>query len=80
MASRPELVQCCKELNINYDKMSMEEMVEAIKQAADKKFNKRTLLFGDQDASVTLLKFLTLEYDYYLVNKDGKKVDYKVVI
>ena len=80
MASRPELVQCCKELEIDHKGMNIEEMGEAIKKASDKKFSKRSLLFGDAEVSIALLKFLTLEYDYYLVNKDGKKVDYKAVI
>jgi len=80
MASRPELIQCCNELEIDHKGLTIEEMTEEIKKAADYKFARRKVLYGDSDASVTLLKFLTLEYDYYLVDKNGKKVSYKVVM
>ena len=78
MASRAELRICCKELGINSNEMNLEEMKEAIKEEADKRFYRRSRV-GIKDLSETLLKFLTLEYDYCIIDKKGKKVSYKEV-
>jgi hypothetical protein len=76
MATRPELIEMCKELNIEYDNLSSNEMKEEIKKRSDKVFNKRYHVSAD-NISLTLKKFLNLEYDYKFFDRDGNEYDYK---
>lgn len=75
MASRPELVQMALELDIDAD-LSMEELDQAVREAIDKTFNKKYLV-SPTGLSDTLRKFMTEEFDYYLVDKDGKRYNHK---
>jgi len=43
MASRPELIQCCDELDIDHKGKSINEMKELIREGADKKLNKNIM-------------------------------------
>ena len=73
MASRPELVECCIELELDWHGKSIEQMKSMIKKEADRRFNKRYPI-SPKDLSDTLLHFLVNEYDYKLKNKQGKEV------
>ena len=77
MASRPELVHLCKELNINSKDMLIEEMDKAIREKIDTLFNKKTILIGNAGKSDTLLRFMSEEYDYICKNKKDQLVNYK---
>ena len=76
MASRAELVQMCKELQIKCDG-SIEEMANFVRDEANLKLNKSYRKVGNSEWSETLLKFLSQEYDYVFRNEDGKEVNYK---
>ena len=76
MASRAELVQMCKELQIKCDG-SIEEMANLVRDEANLKLNKRYRKVGNSEWSETLLKFLSQEYDYVFRNEDGNEVNYK---
>ncbi len=76
MASRPELVQMALELNLDTEDLSHEALDQAVKEAIDQTFNKKYLV-SPTGLSETLKKFMTEEFDYYLVNKDGKRHNYK---
>jgi len=80
MASRAELLQICDELEIEHDKMTIEEMKTAIRELADKKFAYKKYPIGKEDMSYALIKFLTQEYDFILKREDGTEIDYKEVI
>lgn len=79
MASRAELIELCKELEIDSDGLSIEEMTQAIRNAADKRWSKFDIrsnkLCPTANKSKDLLKFLTEEYDYSLFDKEGNQVD-----
>ena len=76
MASRAELVQMCKELQIKCDG-SIEEMANLVRDEANLKLNKRYRKVGNSEWSGTLLKFLSQEYDYVFRDEDGNEVNYK---
>jgi len=76
MASRPELIQCCDELDIDHKGKSINEMKELIREGADKKLNKKYNVSGSK-LSLALRKFLSTEYDYKFFNRDKEEVDYK---
>jgi len=75
MTSRPELIQMCLELGINYGRKTIEEMKILIRKEADRKFNKKYNISGNK-ISIALRKFLCTEYDYKFYNKDGIEVRY----
>ena len=77
MASRPELVAMCKELNIDYEDLSIAEMDEEVRKEIDRKFNKKKVMIGNLNKSSTLLRFMNESYDFYFYNKDGDEVNYK---
>ena len=77
MASRPELVHMCKELEIDSKDMLIEEMDKAIRKKIDELYNKKTILIGNAVKSDTLLRFMSEEYDYICKNKEDQIVDYK---
>ena len=77
MASRPELVECCIELNIDWHGLSINEMKELIRKEADRRWKNRTIRHSANGISVALKKFLTLEYDYRLLNSEGKEIKMK---
>ncbi len=76
MASRPELVQMALELDIDMEGLGMVELDQAVREAIDKTFNKKYLV-SPMGLSETLKKFMTEEFDYYLVDKEGKRHNYK---
>ena len=78
MASRAELVMMCKELEIDYDGLSIDKMKKEIKLEVDKRFSTRKVKHGADHLSDTLRKFMTLEYDYKIYNKDGTELDYNL--
>jgi len=76
MASRAELKQICEELKIDCNDSSIEEMKKEIRKEADKIFNDKEKLISADLLSLTMRKFLTKEYDYVIVDKKGKKLEY----
>ena len=77
MASRAELVAMCKELDIDCSDMSREEIKMSIRLTADKKFRSKKIRHSATKMSDTLKKFLTLEYDYVIKDREGNKLDYR---
>ncbi len=76
MASRPELIQIALELDMDTEGLSHEALDQAVREAIDKTFNKKYLV-SPTGLSDTLKKFMTEEFDYYLVDKDGKRYNHK---
>ena len=76
MASRPELVQMAKELDVVHKSVRVKKLTEKVKEAIDKEFDRKFLISPD-DISSTLIKFMCEEYDYFLVDQDGKRHNYK---
>ena len=78
MASRPVLLQLCKELGIDYVDLTPEDMTTEIRKALDKKFTKTTTyLKSIKGCSKELIKFATEEYDYVLQDRKGNIVNAK---
>ncbi len=77
MATRPELVEICKELELDYRDLTIEEMKKLIRKEVNKKFKSRKLHFSADKLSKTLLKFMTLEHDFVILDKEGNLLDYK---
>lgn len=76
MASRQELIEICKELGIEYDGLKVEEMKNAIRQYADKRFDNKPYRISIKDMSKELLKFLTKEHDFKIIDKNENEIDY----
>lgn len=74
MATRAELVQMCKELNINNENMYYDDMKEAVREEADKRYNNKSYNISADKISKTLLKFLTLEHDYKIYDQDKNEL------
>jgi CRISPR/Cas system-associated protein Cas5 (RAMP superfamily) len=79
MATRAELVQCCKELDIDSKGMLIDDMKKVVRVEADKKYNNKRYSISADKISETLLKFLVLEYDFKIYDKNGNELnwDYK---
>ena len=79
MASRAELIQMCEELDIEFRDLSSDEMKDLIRKKADKKFSKKKYKISADKLSIALRKFLTLEYDYIIldIGKNQLTYDYK---
>lgn len=77
MASRPELVALCKELQIDNSELNTEEMAQAVRVKIDELYNKKKVLIGDAGKSDLLLRFMSTEYDYTFTNRKGQEVNYK---
>ena len=54
MASRAELVQMCKELEIKDKGLSIDEMTSLVKEAVDEKFNLKYRRVGNSEMSRTV--------------------------
>lgn len=76
MATRPELIEMCQELEIDHEGLSSDDMRDLIRKTADKKLVRRYSMSAD-NLSVTLKKFLSLEYDYIFLDKHGNEYDYR---
>jgi len=72
MASRPELIECCKELGIKYHGMKIADMEKAVRVKADELFMDKQFKVSADHLSETLKHFLTTEYDYKIFDKDGE--------
>jgi hypothetical protein len=77
MATRPELVEMCKDLDIDWDELSFEQMKKAVRKAAKRKFGSKKVHFSASKLSEQLRKFLTLESDFIILDKEGNRLDYK---
>ena len=77
MASRPELVALCKELQIDTEELDIAGMEIAIRSKVDELYNKKKVLIGDAGKSSLLLRFMSTEYDYVFTNRKGQIVNYR---
>ena len=77
MASRPELVALCKELQIDTEELDIAGMEIAIRSKIDEVYNKKKVLIGDAGKSSLLLRFMSTEYDYVFTNRKGQIVNYR---
>ena len=72
MFTRPELIDICKELNIEeYETLRTEELKKRIRERADELFKKRAKV-SIKGMSKSLIRFLTKEFDYVIKNKNKK--------
>lgn len=78
MTTRPELVQMCDELKIDHDGLSSAKMKAQVIKVSDKLLKSRKIKHSAEKLSVTLRKFLTLEYDYKIYNQAGTELDYNL--
>ena len=76
MAARSTLVELCKEWNIEYEGLSIEQMKDAIRKLADKKLTRKKVRHGATILSDAMKKFLTQEYTFVLVDKEGRRTKY----
>lgn len=76
MASRPELIQIAIELGLWYNKKSITELKKMIKDEADRLLNIKKIKISADNLSSALKKFLTEEYDYVILDKNGNKLNY----
>jgi hypothetical protein len=68
----------CKELEVEeWEDRSIAELDKLVRKAADIKFYSKKKLFSADAISDTLRKFLTTEYDYLLLDKEGNLLDYR---
>lgn len=77
MVSRAELLQICKELGISSEGLSIAKLRIVIRKEADRKFIKEKKKVGADDLSDTLKKFLTLEADWVIRDREGKELDWQ---
>jgi len=77
MASRPELVEMCRELEIDCTDLSIEEMKVAVREGALRKFIHGRKKYSADGLSTILKKFLTLEGEFVLKDKEGNRVNYR---
>lgn len=75
MAARAELKYCCKELGIESSNLLIAEMKEEIRRVFDERYRGNEEV-GIKQFSRPLLKFITEEYDYRIMDREGKKIDY----
>ena len=72
MFTRPELIDICKELNIEeYETLRTEELKKRIRERADELFKKKAKV-SIKGMSKSLMRFLTKEFDYVIKNKNKK--------
>ena len=76
MASRAEIVQIAIELEVVHKSVRVNKLTEKVREEIDKRFNRKFPISLD-DLSETLLKYMTEEYDYFLVNREGERHNYK---
>jgi len=76
MAARAELIQICEELGLDSEGLSIEELKDLIRKEVDKRFKKKKRVSAD-NMSEALLRFITLEFDFIIRDKNGNELDYK---
>lgn len=79
MTTRPELLEIIKELDITDETEGLpyEEKIEIVKKTIDKRFDRRYNVSADK-ISTTLRKYMVLEYDYKIEDKEGNELDYNL--
>lgn len=77
MATRPEFVEMCIELDIDWQDLTTEEMKQAVRRTADRRFKSKKFRFSASKLSETLRRFLTLEHDFVIFDREGNQLDYK---
>ncbi len=76
MASRPEMVQCCQELGIDHTNMTTEDMMAAVRAEADARFANKDHKVSADSLSDSLKRFLTKEYNFKILDKEGNEIDF----
>ena len=77
MASRPELREICRELDIDSEGLSIADMKAAIRKEADRRWGKKrqSRSYSADNLSVALKKFLTCEYSFKIRDKEKNIID-----
>jgi hypothetical protein len=76
VASRAELREMCNELLIDSEGLSIIEMKAAVRKEADRRLKSKYSKHSADKLSESLRRFLVLEYNYKLRNKEGKVFKY----
>lgn len=77
MASRAELIEMAKEIDAEYEGLTIEELKESVKKKADELFSGRAGYHTSADKlSYTLKKFLTREYNFVIKDKNGNVIEF----
>ena len=76
MATLAELRQCCEELEIESSALTREDMEGNIRTIFDKKYAKKKSNISADQFSETLLKFLTKQHHWTILDKDGNELKY----
>ena len=71
--SRPELVQMCIELTLEWTSKSIQELYDSIKLECDRRFNNKKIHIGADNLSITLQRFLVEECGFIIKDRYGNK-------
>ena len=76
MAARAVLREIAKELEVDYEGLSIDDLASKLREVVEKKYADKKRYISVKDMSPTLLKFLTNECDFVLKDKDNKTISY----
>uniref|UniRef100_A0A6H2A4D9 Uncharacterized protein n=1 Tax=viral metagenome TaxID=1070528 RepID=A0A6H2A4D9_9ZZZZ len=76
MATLAELRQCCEELGIESSALTREDMEGNIRTVFDKKYSNRKAPISADQFSEPLLKFLTKQHFWHILDRDGNELKY----
>ena len=77
MAARAVLRVIAKELEIEYEGLSIDELSSKLREEIDKRYADKKRYISINNMSPSLIKFLTQEADFVLRDKDNKIISYK---
>ena len=69
MASRPEIVAICKELELEYKNKTTKEMHDIVREELDRRFGNPKNWNSTKGLSEDLIRFMTTEYHYVIRNR-----------
>jgi len=77
--SRPELVMVCKELNIDYEELTLEELNDIVSEEIKERFGglQRKDKIPAEEMSENLRKFLTQHKGFMILDRNGNEYNYK---
>ena len=77
MAARAVLREIAKELEVDYEGLSIDDLSSKLREVIEKKYADKKRYISVNNMSPTLLKFLLQEADFFLKDKDNKTITYK---
>ena len=77
MAARAVLIVVAKELEVEYEGLSIDELSSKLREEVDKRYADKKRYISINNMSPSLIKFLTQESDFVLKDKDNKIISYK---